>query len=136
MIPMKRGLTGSPITAKKRKDMAMESNVQKMRETLNNIGNAAAWVAENCNDQQKHMNVIIAMVQSALSAPQRNCDRFVDELDAQLAFLNEVWLISVDRETMLERDKFENWTDEMKTRYSRWLFATVERKGEGLIWRT
>ena len=68
---------------------------------------------------------------SALSVPSRNCDRFVDELDAQLAFLNEVWLISVDRDTMLERDKYENWSDEMRTRYGRWLLAHVtERKGE------
>lgn len=70
-------------------------------------------------------------IEKASSAPPRNCDRFVDELDAQLAFLNEVWLISVDRETMLERDKFENWSDEMKTRYGRWLLAhATERKGE------
>ena len=72
-----------------------------------------------------------ARIERALSAPPHNCDRFADELDAQLAFLNEVWLISVDRETMLERDKFENWSDEMKTRYGRWLLAqATETKGE------
>ena len=71
-------------------------------------------------------------IMDALSAPARNCDRFADELEAQLAFLNEVWLISVDRETMLERDKYGNWTDEMRTRYGRWLLApAAERKGEG-----
>ena len=58
----------------------------------------------------------------------RNCDRFVDELDAQLAFLNEVWLISVSKETMLEHDKFEEWTEEMKTRYGRWLMETAKEK--------
>lgn len=58
----------------------------------------------------------------------RNCDRFVDELDAQLAFLNEVWLISVSKETMLERDKFEEWTEEMKTGYARWLMETAKEK--------
>lgn len=65
-------------------------------------------------------------IERALSAPPRNCDRFADELDAQLAFLNKVWLISVERETMLERDKFKNWSGEMKTRYGRWLFAHEE----------
>lgn len=54
-----------------------------------------------------------------------NCNRFESELDAQLAFLNEEWLISVDKDTMLERDKFENWTDEMRLRYGRWLFKPV-----------
>lgn len=56
----------------------------------------------------------------------RNCDRFIDEIDAQLAFLNEVWLISVDRATMLERDKFDEWTEEMKERYGRWLMETAK----------
>ena len=66
----------------------------------------------------------------ALSAPQRNCDRFADELDAQLAFLYEVWLISIDRETMTEQDAYENWTDEMRARYGRWLLApATEQEG-------
>jgi len=69
---------------------------------------------------------ISAIIEAALSAPRRNCDRFVDELDAQLAFLNEKWLISVDRESMLERDKLENWTDEMRLRFARWLLDPVE----------
>ena len=67
-------------------------------------------------------------VESALSKPPRNCDRFDDELDAQLAFLNEEWLISVDRATMLERDKFENWTDEMRSAYARWLMAKAKER--------
>lgn len=109
-------------------------NAAAEREALNKVGNAVAWIAESCNDQQtaEYMNDIIAIVQSALSAPARNCDRFADELNAQLAFLNEVWLISVDRETMLEQDKYENWTDEMRKRYGRWLLdPAAERKGGG-----
>lgn len=70
------------------------------------------------------------MARMALARPIRNCDRFGDELDAQLAFLNEEWLISVDRETMLERDKFENWTNEMRSRYARWLMAPANHKEE------
>lgn len=70
------------------------------------------------------------MAMRALARPIRNCDRFGDELDAQLAFLNEEWLISVSRETMLERDKFENWTNEMRSRYARWLMAPANHKEE------
>lgn len=52
------------------------SNTAAMLEALNKVGNAAAWIAESCDDQQtaKYMNDIIAIVQSALSAPARNCD--------------------------------------------------------------
>jgi len=74
-------------------------------------------------------DVLVPMLRAALAAPARNCDRFADELDAQLAFLNDVWLISVDKNTMLEKDKFENWTEQMKTRYGRWLLAPVEGGG-------
>lgn len=51
-------------------------NSAAMLDALNKIGNAAAWIAESCNDQQtaKYMNDIMAIVQSALSAPARNCD--------------------------------------------------------------
>ena len=71
------------------------------------------------------------LARAALAKPPRNCDRFADELDAQIAFLNEVWLISVTKESMLERDKFENWTDEMKSRYAAWLFAPATEKEGG-----
>lgn len=67
----------------------------------------------------------------ALNSPVKNCDRFNDALDAQLEFLNEVWLISVDRESMLERDKFENWTPEMKSRYAEWLMEIKDAKEGG-----
>ena len=77
-----------------------------------------------------------ARIDAALAAPPRNCDRFADELDAQLAFLNEVWLISINRETMTEQDTYENWTDEMRTRYGRWLLApATEQKKEAEIGR-
>ena len=69
---------------------------------------------------------IIDTARDALSEPPRNCDRFDDELDAQLAFLNEEWLISVDKDSMLEKDKFENWTDRMRSAYARWLMATAK----------
>ena len=36
----------------------------------------------------------------------------------------------LDRETMLERDKFENWTNEMRSRYARWLMAPANHKEE------
>ena len=51
-------------------------NAAAMRDALNKVGNAAAWIAESCNDQQtaKYMNDIIAIVQAALSEPPRNCD--------------------------------------------------------------
>lgn len=68
---------------------------------------------------------------AALAAPARNCDRFGDELDAQLAFLNEEWLIGVDRKTMLARDQFENWTCHMRSCYARWLMAPAAKKQKG-----
>lgn len=74
------------------------------------------------------MRTVANKCKSALSAPARNCDRFADELDAQIEFLNDIWIISVTKDTMLERDKFENWTEEMKSIYAKWLFA--EAKGE------
>lgn len=71
---------------------------------------------------------LLEELDATLSAPARNCDGFVDELDAQLAFLNEVWLISVSRKTMLEQDKYENWTDEMRESYGRWLLAPMTKQ--------
>ena len=72
-----------------------------------------------------------AAIDAALAEPPRNCDRFADETDAQIEFLNEVWLISVTKETALERDRFENWTDEMKSAYAKWLLAPAKgQKGE------
>ena len=61
------------------------NNMAAMREALVNIGNAAAWIAENCNDQQtaKYMNDIIAMAQAALTAPPRNCDIGTEQEQAE-----------------------------------------------------
>lgn len=106
--------------------------VQKMCEALSDASYAMFNFLKTQNGGYEEMANAFEKVKAALYEPMRNCDRFADELDAQLAFLNEVWLISVDRETMLERDKYENWSDEMRTVYGRWLLAQAdERKGEG-----
>lgn len=54
----------------------MESNMQKMREALNRIGNIAVFVSANCGDQEtaKYMTDMIMEVQSAVALPPRNCD--------------------------------------------------------------
>ena len=67
------------------------------------------------------------VIAEALSKPPRNCDQYESESEAQIAFLNEVWLISVDADTLLERDKFDNWTEEMKGAYAKWLMAPVTK---------
>ena len=69
------------------------------------------------------------VIGEALSKPPRNCDKYETEQDAQIAFLNDVWYISVTKDTMLERDKFENWTDEMRSAYARWLMAPATNGG-------
>ena len=94
-------------------------NAAAMREALVGI---RALIADE-PDGTPMIDAMRATIDAAFAAPPRNCDRFADELDAQLAFLNEVWLISVDRESMLERDRYENWTDEMRARYGQWLLA-------------
>lgn len=112
----------------------MEGNQQKMREALEEAREALIFYSglrlpAHLNDVKVHD--VLADIETARSATPRNCDRFADEIDAQIAFLNEVWLISVDREIMLDLDKYENWTDEMRKRYGRWLLApAVERKEE------
>lgn len=52
------------------------SDVKAIRETLNDIGNACAWIADNCNDSEtaKYMWDLVEKVKAALSAPPRNCD--------------------------------------------------------------
>lgn len=104
-------------------------NAAAMREALENIEKFADDGWYDSYTKAGALDRIVDLARSAISAPPRNCDRFVDELDAQLAFLNEVWLISVDRETMLDRDKYENWSDEMRTAYGRWLFANAKEVG-------
>ena len=92
-----------------------DGNAAAEREALNKVGNAAAWIAESCNDQQtaEYMNDIIAIVQSALSAPARNCDR--PECATSKAAQN-VW----------------RKEDGGKTPYYEWLLApAAEREGGG-----
>ena len=67
-------------------------------------------------------------VYDAIHSPVRNCDRFSDETEAQVAFLNEVWLISV---TDLKDDPFDEWTPEMKARYAKWLMELKDAKEGG-----
>jgi hypothetical protein len=67
-------------------------------------------------------------IDAALDAPPRNCDRFATETDAHIAFLREVWLIGVSN---LDRDPFDGWTNEMKSAYSKWLFAPATEKEGG-----
>lgn len=111
-------------------------NNAKMREALENI---TLHFCKNCpnngpdgcelSEAEGRFEFLchkLKQARAALAEPRRNCDRFVDELDAQIEFLNDVWLISVTKDTMLERDKFENWTEEMKSRYANWLFAKAK----------
>ena len=60
---------------------------------------------------------------AALAAPPRTCDKFGGETEAMIAFLNEVWLISVKS---LKDDPFDGWAPEMKARYAKWL---MEKEG-------
>lgn len=103
-------------------------NSAKMREALSDACYAMFNFLKTRYGGFEEMAKALDKAKAALAAPLRNCDRFVDELDAQIEFLNDVWLISVTKDTMLEGDKFENWTEEMKSRYAKWLFA--EAKGE------
>ena len=65
---------------------------------------------------------------AALAVPARNCDRFTNETDAQIAFLNEVCLIGV---TSLKDDPFDGWAKQMKERYVQWLLAPATAKEGG-----
>lgn len=109
-----------------------QGNAAAMREALDLFVEYSELVCKMGMFNRDRLIAITTKARAALAAPARNCDRFADETDAQIAFLNEVWLISVDRETMLALDKYENWSDGMRTRYGRWLLApAAERKGEG-----
>lgn len=111
--------------------MSEQGNIAAMREALvlsrERIVETKGYY--DADADKEDYETLLAAIDAVLAAPDRNCDRFGDELDAQLAFMNEEWLISVDRDSMLEKDRFENWTDEMKSAYARWLMATV--KGDG-----
>ena len=90
----------------------------------------ALMAIKEVNDTRPHdakgyeINDIIT---EALAAPARNCDRFHIENDAMIAFLNEVWLISVDT---LDNDPFDEWTPQMKERYARWLLEEIEKSSD------
>ena len=106
----------------------MEANNKAMREALEDVlDKIDKWRTDGTMEHWQY-GQLFDVCDAALAEPPRNCDRYADELDAQLAFLNEVWLISVDKDSMLERDRFENWTEQMKTRYGRWLMAKAEGK--------
>lgn len=104
------------------------SNAAAMHEALEFIKLASDDYEKYGNTKAGALDVIYEKACAALTAPARNCDRFGDELDAQLAFLNEVWLIDVDRKTILVRDKFENWTCYMRSCYATWLMAPAVKK--------
>lgn len=106
-------------------------NAAAIREALEKIAHYAEDMCRMDDPYSADWRICADIARKALSLPPRNCDRFADELDTQLAFLNEVWLISIDRETMTEQDEYDNWTDEMRKRYGIWLLApAAERKGE------
>ena len=106
-------------------------NAAALREALKQCGRAlekaqCSSAFQAASTGADYITAALSSAHTALAAPARNCDLYQDETDAQLAFLNDVWLISVDKNTMLEKDKFENWTEQMKTRYGRWLYAPAE----------
>lgn len=110
--------------------MAEQDNAAALREALVGVLSALEDAGFHPFVYGDPLAEAVLKALAALFAPARNCDRFTDEVDAQLAFLNEVWLISVTRETMRERDKFDNWTCEMRSEFARWLLATAEGGAE------
>ena len=104
---------------------AVQCIIRRMRDSRDDLARAYPETAKEL-DYFANELIRARCDRAARNTPPRNCDRFKDELDAQLAFLNEVWLISVDRESMLERDRYENWTDEMRARYGQWLLAPAQ----------
>lgn len=109
---------------------AVQCIIRRMRDSRDDLARAYPTAASELDYFADEL--IRARCERAVSNKSpRNCDRFADETDAQLAFLNEVWLISVDRESMLERDRYENWTDEMRARYGQWLLAPAQAQEGG-----
>ena len=74
-------------------------------------------------DTAQVLNDVECALCKALDHRPRNCDRFGGETEAMVAFLNEVWRISVKS---LKDDPFDEWTPEMKARYAKWL---MEKEG-------
>lgn len=65
-----------------------------MRKAILSIQEYAAAI--DSDSDEGNVLAILDECRDALATLPRNCDRFPSELDAQLAFLNEVWLISDD----------------------------------------
>ena len=69
-------------------------NVAKLRETLHDIGNACAWIADNnatdpTGQTQRYLRDIVVKVKEALDSPQRNCDKYPPLREAMIAFAKE-----------------------------------------------
>lgn len=98
-------------------------NAAAMREALKKVGNAAAWIAESCNDQQTatYMNDMIAIVQTASSAPARNCDVYPKRDDA-----GEAWNKTLDERT---RDMVQRYPLTAMDMFIDWLLAYAEDGG-------
>lgn len=111
-------------------------NVGRMRGILNKVHDWLGVLIRDSRPDDRCKECLGASdladdVYDALHSKARNCDRVSNFVDAQIAFLNEVWLISVDRESMEECDKFENWTPEMKERFALWLMEVKDAKEGG-----
>lgn len=111
-----------------------EGNAAAMREALEMMSSLFAngvicTSYANTQEEMEQIEELYRKAKAALSAPPRNCDRFSDETEAMVAFLNEVWLISVNN---LKQDPFDEWTPEMKARYAKWLkeFRKEEKEGD------
>lgn len=97
--------------------------LEKSKENVDSIGSAA--LAEEI-DMMSLTQVCARMSGSFETAisKARNCDRFENEVDAMVEFLNEEWLISVSN---LDYDPFDKWTEQMKESYARWLMAPAKK---------
>ena len=102
-------------------NLADKHNAAAMREALKTVKRYFDGYTVNVPEMR-------SQVDAALAAPPRNCDRFADETDAQIAFLNEVCFIGV---TTLKDDPFDGWTNLMKERYAKWLLAPATKKEGG-----
>ena len=108
-------------------------NIGRMRGILNKVHDwLGVLIRDSCPDDRCKECLGASDraddVYDATRSPVRNCDRFSDETEAQVAFLNEVWLISV---TNLKDDPFDEWTPEMKARYAKWLLELKDAKDGG-----
>ena len=111
-------------------------NVGRMRGILNKVHDWLGVLIRDGRPDDRFKECIGASdladdVYDAIHSPVRNCDRFSDKTDAQVAFLNEVWLIGVDSGSMLDLDKFDNWTPEMNARYAEWLMELKDANEGG-----